>query len=85
MKSKLFFAIGACIFATACLGQRPPDEKPVIHFITDIIKVDSIISASYCSDLKRVLHILPIISGPEKEIEHFELCRERNDRKRTSE
>jgi hypothetical protein len=36
--------IGAFIYTTACLGQRPSDEKAGMHFITEIIKVDSILN-----------------------------------------
>ncbi len=49
-QSNLLLVIGIFIFSTSCFGQRPLCEKPIVHFASDIIKIDSMLSTtSHCN------------------------------------
>jgi len=43
-QSKLLFITGLFALTITCSGQLPSDKKPLTHFASDIIKVDSILS-----------------------------------------
>ncbi|HET7000444.1 MAG TPA: hypothetical protein VFI33_04020 [Puia sp.] len=67
-QSKLLFLIGILAFTATCPGQQPSDKKPLAHFATDIIKVDSILSAASHVNKQKILNNSP----------HFEKCRGSN-------
>jgi hypothetical protein len=49
-QSNLLLVIGVFLITDSCFGQRPLLGKPIRHFATDIIKVDSILSIiSHCN------------------------------------
>jgi len=45
-QSKLLLVIGIFVLTETCFGQQPVSENTIMHFAADIIKVDSILSAS---------------------------------------
>jgi len=45
-QSKLLFIIGMFVLTVTCSGQLPSDKKPLTHFAANIIKIDSILSAT---------------------------------------
>jgi hypothetical protein len=57
-QSTLLLITGAFLFTATCWGQRPADKLPFRHFSADVIKVDSILSASSHSDKQRTSHML---------------------------
>lgn len=55
-QSKLLFIIGILAFTATCPGQQPSDKKPLTHFATDIIKVDSILSTASHVNKQKILN-----------------------------
>jgi hypothetical protein len=57
LRSTFLLVTGVFLLTATCSGQRPSDKKIFVHFATDIIKVDSILSRSSQSKKQSISNI----------------------------
>src|SRR5579863_579435 len=82
--SGVLFIIGVFAFSVTCFGQLPSDKKPLMHFASDILKVDSILSTSSEFNRQRALFIPLRYLNCKKKPTQFELYKDRSDLKEES-